>query len=211
MISINFVSCTLLAILCCASAQVPGEGKCPDPPVQADLQVAEYLGQWYDYAHYEVSFEIGSKCIRADYSIKPNGRIRVINSAVSFTGGNTTVVGEAYAPNPLVGAKLAVSFFNATQTKPNYWVLSTDYTSYSMVYSCTQVTSLLHFQILWFLVRDYNVSDTLKQSVLGKFTSLGLNTEHFIYTKQGPENDCKPAAKEGSGRADELPFFLQRH
>ena len=44
----------------------------------------QYLGTWYEIARFFAIFEIGSTCNTANYSILPNGHIRVLNSGIKW-------------------------------------------------------------------------------------------------------------------------------
>lgn len=41
----------------------------------------QYLGRWYEIEKIAVSFEKGS-CIQANYSLKENGKIKVLNQEI---------------------------------------------------------------------------------------------------------------------------------
>ncbi|KAH8314389.1 hypothetical protein KR059_005143, partial [Drosophila kikkawai] len=135
------------------NAQVPFPGKCPDVKVMDSFDVEAYMGIWYEYSKYPFAFEIGKKCIYANYSIIDNSTISVVNAAINrFTGLPTNVTGKAKVIAP---AQLAVAFYPSQQlTKANYQVLGTDYESYAVVYSCTSVTPLANFKIVWILTRE---------------------------------------------------------
>ena len=50
-----------------------------------------------------------------------------------------------------------MSFFGAAETADNYIVIETDYTTFSVVYSCSPDDK----QFLYFLTRDNVISNTL--------------------------------------------------
>lgn len=72
----------LLAVLLLlgVEAQVPGFGKCPKVPVVENFDTYAYLGRWYEQEKYPFFFELGGKCITADYSLNPDGTIGVLNT-----------------------------------------------------------------------------------------------------------------------------------
>ncbi|KAH8238911.1 hypothetical protein KR038_006202, partial [Drosophila bunnanda] len=135
------------------NAQVPFPGKCPDVKVMDTFDVEAYMGIWYEQSKYPFAFEIGKKCIYANYGIIDNSTVSVVNSAINrFTGLPTNITGKAKVIAP---AQLAVAFYpNQQLTKANYQVLGTDYESYAVVYSCTNVTSLANIKIVWILTRE---------------------------------------------------------
>jgi len=67
-----------------------------------------------------------------------------LDNRLHYGGINGTLqqaIGDAYAPDPSVpGYKLAVTFH--TPIEAPCWVLATDHTSYTMVFSCTDFFAL---------------------------------------------------------------------
>ncbi|KAM9416556.1 apolipoprotein D-like [Salvelinus alpinus] len=118
--------------------------QCPD-------QLQQYLGTWYEIAKLPAFFERG-KCIQADYTLRGDGTIRVLNSQF-YKGKVRTVEGTAVVQDPKKTAKLGVSFSYFTPYSP-YWVLSTDYVSGAVVYSCTDVLRIFHVDYAWILGRS---------------------------------------------------------
>lgn len=107
------------------------------------------------------------------------------------SGAIDQAVGEAMVSDPFVASKLTVKFGNQSfASEPNYWVLSTDYTQYSMVFSCQQFTEALHFEIAWILSRTPTISAELKEELLSKYESVGVSRKPFHFTPQGEANNC---------------------
>uniref|UniRef100_A0A9L0SIX2 Apolipoprotein D n=1 Tax=Equus caballus TaxID=9796 RepID=A0A9L0SIX2_HORSE len=127
-------------------------GRCPTPPVQENFDVTKYLGRWYEIEKIPVSFEKGS-CIQANYSLKENGNVKVINKELRSDGTVNQIEGEATQSNLTEPAKLGVKFFWLMPSAP-YWVLATDYENYALVYSCTTIIWLFHLDHVWILGRN---------------------------------------------------------
>lgn len=100
----------------------------------------QYLGTWWEYEKYPFIFEIGGKCIRAEYGKAADGDVTVRNEQLFFNSkrsvkGTAKVVGDG---------KLTVTFdLGLISPSSPYWVLSTDYRNYAVVYSCNS-KSLFH-------------------------------------------------------------------
>uniref|UniRef100_A0A8C2XDL3 Apolipoprotein D n=1 Tax=Cyclopterus lumpus TaxID=8103 RepID=A0A8C2XDL3_CYCLU len=153
----NFHVKVLLALLTAAAAahaQSFHPGRCPQPSVQEDFDVTKYMGTWYEIEKLPAVFERG-KCNQATYSLRPDGTVKVLNFLVPFqvksNGKRNTIQGVAKVKDSSKPAILGVSFFKGVADGP-YWVLSTDYRSYSLVYSCTDYF-LFHVDFAWILAR----------------------------------------------------------
>ncbi|XP_038554012.1 apolipoprotein D-like, partial [Micropterus salmoides] len=60
--------------------------------------------------------------------------------------------GTAVVQDPREPAKLGVGFSYFAPYSP-YWILTTDYASLSVVYSCTEILRLFHVEYAWILSR----------------------------------------------------------
>ncbi|XP_011177881.1 apolipoprotein D [Zeugodacus cucurbitae] len=184
-----------LAFVGIAQAQVQFSGGCPcNVQVQPDFDVAAYLGTWYEYAKYPVYFEANGKCIQAQYTLKDNGQVGVVNSMIDQTTDQPSdIVGYAVV---VENAKLLVTFpvSPAYNVSSNYWVLSTDYTNYSVVYSCQPTQDDSHSIIVWILTRAQQPSAELIEKAENVLTSNGVSLSQLVVTNQ---SDCQAAAAAG--------------
>ncbi|XP_017051554.1 apolipoprotein D [Drosophila ficusphila] len=136
-----------------ASGQVALPGKCPNVTVLDTFDAEAYMGVWYEYSKYPFVFEIGKKCIYANYSIIDNNTVSVVNAAINrFTGKPSNVTGQAKVLGP---GQLAVAFYpGQSLTQANYIILGTDYESYAVVYSCTSLGPIANIKLVWILTRQ---------------------------------------------------------
>ncbi|XP_074650018.1 apolipoprotein D-like [Tubulanus polymorphus] len=188
----KFLSCIFFVALCaCVQGQIPAFGKCPSPSVKQGFKAAKYVGTWYEFQRYFVAFEWNTKCGKARYTLKSDGKIKVENSGInSRTGASSHVVGEASAPDPRVPAKLEVRFpSGGVFAKGPYWVLDTDYVTYSVVYSCVQTPlSLAHADIIWILSRRRaGLHDGVKHQIYNMLRNRGLRVN---YLKVQNQSNC---------------------
>jgi lipocalin len=118
--------------------QVVSNGSCPNVRVQKNFQLKSYLGKWYSYQQYPACFSDGGSCVTAQYGLNPNGTLSVLNSQLSKNGQYFSITGFASLVAP---GKLFVEFPGirprGLKEDGNYWVLSTDYSNYSVVYFCS--------------------------------------------------------------------------
>ena len=77
-----------------------------------NFELNRYLGKWYEIARLDHSFERGLEAVSAEYSLRDDGGIRVINSGRNTdTQANQEAEGRAYfVEQPNLGY-LKVSFF----------------------------------------------------------------------------------------------------
>ena len=77
-----------------------------------NFELNRYLGKWYEIARLDHSFERGLEAVSAEYSLRDDGGIRVVNSGRNTdTQTNQEAEGRAYfVEQPNLGY-LKVSFF----------------------------------------------------------------------------------------------------
>ncbi|KAM6953757.1 uncharacterized protein FYW47_014360 [Aplochiton taeniatus] len=175
----------LLLLLPLVSAQTFHLGPCPNPKVQPNFDVNRYLGKWYEIERLPAVFESG-KCIEANYALRTDGTIRVLNSQ-TVDGVRSTGEGTAAIQDLEDQAKLGVSFSYLTPYSP-YWVLTTDYTGYVVVYGCTDILRLFRFEFAWILSRSRFPPNATVESAKQL-----LRTEHIDISGMTPtdQTNCK--------------------
>uniref|UniRef100_A0A182M3P1 Apolipoprotein D n=1 Tax=Anopheles culicifacies TaxID=139723 RepID=A0A182M3P1_9DIPT len=154
----------LVCELTCVEAQVPGFGKCPKVPVEENFDTYAYLGRWYEQEKYPFFFELGGKCITADYSLNPDGTIGVLNTQKnSLTGNDNSISGSARI---VQSAKLAVKFPTAPfNVEAPYWVVGTDYKTFAVVYACSDLRGFINAKVAWILTRKRHPDiETMKKA-----------------------------------------------
>jgi len=160
-----------------------------------NFNVTSYLGVWYEYSNMFEIFEIGGKCIRANYTEREDGKIGVKNEQVNEWFGNYVSVSGTATPadpsNPNK-AELIVSFTDFATSfaakigqngRANYIVADTDYSTYSLVYSCTQIW-FTSKESLWILTRDQKPEQSIVDTAYQKARDLGLPVDSLAKTNQ---------------------------
>ena len=80
-------------------------------PIQ-NFELDRYLGRWYEVARLDHSFERGLEAVTANYSLREDGGIRVINSGRDINSGELQQAeGRAYFVDKSNIGHLKVSFF----------------------------------------------------------------------------------------------------
>ena len=94
--------------------------------VVAAFDLARYLGKWYEIARFPNLFERGCVGVTADYSMRDDGKVRVVNTCRKETldGVIDKIEGEATVVDT---GKLSVTFVPWLPfAKGDYWVLYLD-------------------------------------------------------------------------------------
>jgi len=153
---------TGIIILAYLAARITLGGQCPAVELQANFDIDQYLGKWYEIFRAEsVPFGSDGDCGAIRYSRKEDGGVDVDNrdyviATDSFRSdeyGIDKSFGEAYCSDWTSGL-CHVRFFTLTPWG-NYEVLDTDYTTYSIVYSCTtSVGGAFRPRFMWVLTRE---------------------------------------------------------
>ncbi|MCB0419497.1 MAG: lipocalin family protein [Bdellovibrionales bacterium] len=153
-----------------------------DPMKTVDfVDVDKYLGSWYEVASIPQSFQKDCFCSRAEYSLREDGHLRVVNSCnkKSHQGKISIVEGYAKIIDKNTNSKLKVTFF--WPFFGDYWIigLDADY-RYSVVSSPDRST-------LWVLSRTPILDPRLLQMALDDAKRQGLNLTKLQFRSN---DDC---------------------
>ena len=124
------------------------------------LDTQRYLGRWYEVARFQHRFEKTLVGVTAEYSLRPDGRIRVVNSGFQngLDGPYREATAVAWVPDPRRPAALRVRFF--WPFSGNYLVFGLDEKDYSWALVGDDSR-----KYLWFLARTPKVSADLLEKM----------------------------------------------
>ncbi len=140
-----------------------------------NFNVAKYLGKWYEIARLDHSFEQGLTKVTADYSLRDDGGLKVINRGYSATDNEwKQSEGKAYFVDGADKGYLKVSFYGPFYG--SYIVFELDHNKYQ--YSLVSGPDKSYF---WILAREPKIRDDIKAVLIAKAASLGFDTSKLIY------------------------------
>jgi apolipoprotein D and lipocalin family protein len=162
----------LLALLLAGCVSMPENVK----PVD-NFRVERYLGKWFEIARLDHSFEQGLTQVTAEYSLRQDGGVRVLNRGYSAKENKwKEAQGKAYFVNRSDRGFLKVSFFGPFYG--SYIVFELDQENYSYALVCGPDKSYL-----WLLARSPKINEDLKNRLIVKAAALGFETGKLIYVK----------------------------
>ncbi len=143
------------------------------------FEVDRYLGKWYEIVRLDHSFERGLDRVSAEYSLREDGGLKVINRGFSSEKNAwKSAEGKAYFVDAKEDGYLKVSFFGPFYGA--YVIFELDKTNYQYAFVSGPDKSYL-----WFLSRSPKVSDELMQKFITQAGQLGFDTSKLIYVDQG--------------------------
>ena len=138
------------------------------------FEINKYLGKWYEIARLDHSFERGLSKVTADYSLRDDGGVQVINRGFSNKKDDWQAAeGKAYFVGEQDRGHLKVSFFGPFYG--SYVVFELDKQDYQYAFIAGPDTSYL-----WFLSRTPTVSDALYDEFVDRASQLGFDTDNLI-------------------------------
>ena len=142
------------------------------------FDINKYLGTWYEIARLDHSFERGLTKVTAEYSLRDDGGVMVINKGFSPAEKRwKKAEGKAYFVRGQDEGYLKVSFFGPFYG--SYVVFELDKENYQYAFVSSNNTSYL-----WLLARSPNVSKELLARFVRKSKALGFDTDSLIFVEQ---------------------------
>lgn len=142
-----------------------------------NFDVQRYAGTWYELARIDHRFEKGLINTSAQYSLNPDGTVKVVNrgfnpekKAWKEAEGRARFLGDPRT------AALKVSFFGPFYGGYNVVRLSEDYRT-ALVIGGTR-------DYFWLLSRDKRIPDAQRQALLAEAARLGVDLNQVIQVPQ---------------------------
>ena len=137
------------------------------------VDLNRYLGSWYEIAKYDHVFERGLDYAMANYTLRDDGKIDVLNTGIK-DGRAKDAKGIAKTTN--IPGLLKVSFFGPFYSDYRIMMLDADY-QYVLVGGSND-------KYLWILSRTPQLDDATKTLILAEANRRGYDTGKLIWVKQ---------------------------
>lgn len=153
------------------------------PPTRvAHVDLERYVGLWHEIARIPNRFQ--KQCVwgvTAEYALRTDGRISVINRCFRRDGSVDEAKGVARVEDKDTNAQLKVSFFSLLGWRPvwgDYWIidLADDY-SHAVVCSPDRTYG-------WILARQPHLSDQVLDGIHARLRQQGFDPDVFVPTPQ---------------------------
>lgn len=143
-------------------------------PVES-FKLDRYLGKWYEIARLDHRFERGLSRITADYSLRDDGGVRVLNRGYSAEDKEwKEAEGKAWFVEGPDKGYLKVSFF---------WLFYGSYVVFELDHEQYQyaLVSGPDKSYLWILSRTPEMKSEIKDKLIAKANALGFDTGKLIF------------------------------
>ncbi len=141
------------------------------------FDVNRYLGQWYEIARLDHSFERGLSEVSATYTLQADGSLEVLNKGYDAKRDKwKSATGRAVFTGPQNQGSLKVSFFGPFYG--GYHVIALDQMGYQWA-----MISGPDKDYLWILARSKTIGPGLGEALIKQATDLGFATQNLIWVE----------------------------
>ena len=140
----------------------------------SNFELNKYLGKWYEVARLDHSFESGLNQVSAEYSLREDGGVSVVNRGFSLEDDKwREALGKAYFVNEPNEGYLKVSFFGPFYG--SYIIFELDKENYQYAF-----ISGPDKDYLWLLSRTPSVKPEVMEKFISMSKKRGFNTSQLI-------------------------------
>jgi lipocalin len=146
------------------------------------VDLEKYMGTWYEIARFPHSFEKNLVGVTATYSLKPNGKVDVVNKGYKNTLDGKLKKAKAFAklPDPEVTGRLKVFFFWPFGADYIILELDQDNYQYALVGSSSK-------NYLWILSRTPQMDPKTYDMLVSKAAQRGYDVSQLEVVPQKKE------------------------
>ena len=161
-----------------AAVAIAGEPSSSTVTTVPDVDLERYAGKWYELARFPNRFQRACDGdVSATYTVRPDGRIGVLNQCRTPEGGTKRASGTARpASDNGPKSKLKVTFF--WPFSGDYWIVDLD-SEYRWA-----IVGDPGRKYLWFLSREPHVSEELYRDLAARAARQGFDVARLVRTRQ---------------------------
>ncbi|CFQ60457.1 outer membrane lipoprotein Blc [Yersinia frederiksenii] len=168
---LSVLTATLLSVAC-------GVTPPKDVKIVDNFQLPRYLGTWYEIARLDHSFERGLDHVTANYSLRDDGGVKVVNRGYNVKKQQwQESVGKAYFIGSPQQASLKVSFFGPFYGGYNVIDLDDEY-QHALIAGPNR-------DYLWILSRTPTIDTQTQQRLVAVAQHYGFPVDKLIWVEQG--------------------------
>ncbi|CNL18184.1 outer membrane lipoprotein Blc [Yersinia alsatica] len=168
---LSILAATLLSVAC-------GVTPPKDVKIVDNFQLPRYLGTWYEIARLDHSFERGLDHVTANYSLRDDGGVKVVNRGYNVKKQQwQESVGKAYFIGSPQQASLKVSFFGPFYGGYNVIDLDDEY-QHALIAGPNR-------DYLWILSRTPTIDTQTQQRLVAVAQHYGFPVDKLIWVEQG--------------------------
>lgn len=155
-------------------------------PVE-NFELERYLGRWYEVARLDHSFERGMTDVTAEYSMRKDGGVKVLNRGYKLDKKKwVDAEGKAYFVKDEKTGFLKVSFWGPFYGAYVIFRLDSENYNYALVSGPDK-------KYLWLLSRTPTLSKATKAHLVSFAKSHGFETDDLYYVTHNRRGDVKEA------------------
>lgn len=144
-----------------------------DNTAVSSVDLNRYLGQWYEVARFDHSFERDMEQCTATYTMREDGKIKVLNKGMKHGEWKTSEGKAKLTDHPGI---LRVSFFGPFYSDYRILMLAPDY-SYALIGGNSD-------NYLWILSRTPQLEEIMRNRIIKEAQRRGYKTEKLIWVQQ---------------------------
>jgi len=142
-----------------------------------NFDINQYTGLWYEIARIDFKHEKDLKNVTAQYTLKENGQVEVINKGYNYIKNKwEEATGKAKFNGSENEGALKVSFFGPFYSEYNIVMMDPDYENV-LIFGES-------LDYLWILSRKKSISETIKNKFIQYALQHGYDTNKIIWTTQ---------------------------
>ena len=140
----------------------------------------KYLGKWYEIARFDFRFERNLDNTTAQYSINPDGSIKVLNQGYNYVKKEwDSAEGKAKFIGSESEARLKVSFFGPFYAGYNVVAIDENYQN-ALIYGNST-------EYMWILSRNKTIDEATKKRFIEKAKKDGFDVSKLIWVNHNKD------------------------